>query len=159
MKVWALAALLLAAGCEADAPQPPAAVVDEERPCRFAAAGEIAAAVGEDDASAAAVEARPGMDKSRTLLCNYRLGPPFSSVSLYVESGVSEDEFRARMERDPLNTDPLDGFGDVAYTHGGVNVLVWEGGRVAGASLQDFRDPDEARQALEGLAALIESKL
>ena len=157
--MWILVPLLLVAGCDSDPPAPPRAVVDEERPCELATTAEVAAAVRGREIPATPVEARSSMDKSGTLLCNYPVGPPYSSVTLHVEEDVSEDEFRQRMERDPLNADPLDGAGDLAFTHAGVSVSVWEDGRTASASVQHFEGSDDTRRALEELAELIDSKL
>lgn len=157
MKRLCLAVLLVAcAACESDAPAPAAAVVDPDRPCAFASAGEIAGAVGGTAGTARSVEAR---SKDGTLLCTYGVGRPFNTVTLYVEDDVSRGEFVDRMARDPLNTDDLDGAGELAYTHGGVAVSVWEDGRAVSASLQHFGEPDATREALERLGQLIDSKL
>lgn len=110
--------LTAAAGCDSpDAPKPPAVVLDEEQPCAVATPDEIAAVTGGEPGP---VRAGEGHSKDGTLLCNYEVGPPFSSVTVYVDTDVSEDDFRERMERDPLNVDPLDGAGDLAFTRAGV---------------------------------------
>ncbi len=155
---WVVLTLLLGlcAGCEPDPPAPRPAVVDPERPCAFASADEVGAAVGSDRV------ASPLEGVSRdasTRLCSYGVGRPFNTVTLYVEDDVTEDEFRERMNRDPLNTDPLEGAGEIAFTHAGVSVSVWDGGRSASAGLQHFGSPDATRTALEELAGLIDSKL
>jgi hypothetical protein len=80
-------------------------------------------------------------------------------VALHVETDVPEDEFRERMQRDPLNTDPVEGAGDLAFTHATTGVSVWEDRDAMSASLQHFGDPDATRETLEGLAGLIDSKL
>jgi hypothetical protein len=149
--------LLVAIGCEEGRePSRPDVVVDAREPCAFATPAEIAAATG---GSAGERDERPARGPGDVVLCHYDVGPPYSSVTLYVESPVSAEAFRRRMERDPLNTDPLDGYGELAFTHGGVGVSVWEGGRAVSASLQHFGDIDEARVALEGLAELMDAKL
>lgn len=157
MRAFALSLLLLAAvACDEGRPARPAVVVDARDPCAFATSEEIAAAV----------EGRPGERNERrargpgdVVLCHYDTGQPHSSVTLNVETSVSEDEFRRRMERDPLNTDPLEGYGAAAFTHAGVSVVVWEDGRAVSAGLQHLTDVDAAREALEGLAKLIDTKL
>lgn len=159
MRIVVLGALLaVAAACDPGAPAPET-VVDEERPCELAAPAEIAAAIRADVASAAPVESRTSTDESRTLLCHYDAGRPYGSVTLHVETGVSEDEFRERMRRDPLNTDPLEGVGGMAFTHAASGVSVWEDGDAVSASLQYFGEPEVTRRTLEDLAALIDSKL
>ena len=134
-------------------------VVDPARPCALATADEIAAAVGGRSGDRREERARAPKGAEGALLCLYEVGPPHLTVSLMVETGVSESAFRRRMERDALNTDALDGAGELAFTHGGVAVSVWDDGRAASASLQDFGDPDETREALEELADLFASKL
>lgn len=157
MRAIALSLLLLVpVACDGEDPGPPPVVVDAREPCAFATAEEIAAAV---EGQAGESNERPAMGPGDVVLCHYDIGPPFSSVTLSVETSVSEGEFRRRMERDPLNTDPLDGYGAAAFTHGGVNVAVWEDGRAVSAGLQHLKDADSARAALEGLAGLIDEKL
>lgn len=158
MRTLALALVLTAAvACDSsEAPEPAAVVLDEEQPCAVATPEEIAAVTGGEPGG---VRVGEGHSKDGTLLCTYDVGPPYSSVTLYVETGVSKDDFRARMERDPLNTDPLEGAGDLAFTQAGVGVSVWEDGDAVSASVQHFDDPDSTRAVVEGLAELIESKL
>lgn len=156
-KLVVVLVLVASLGCDSrESPEARTAVLEEERPCAVASPEEVAEAVGGAAYGAQAVEAR---SKDGTMLCSYDVGPPYSTVTLHVETAVSETDFRGRMERDPLNTDPLDGVGDLAFTHAGVGVSVWEDGEAASASLQHFGDPDVTRRALEGLAELIESKL
>ena len=150
-----LACLPACEGSETPAP----VVVDPARPCAFATADEIAAAVGglSGDRREGSARAPEGAEGAR--LCLYDVGPPHLTVTLHVQTGMTEESFRDRMERDPLNTDPLEGAGELAFTHGGVAVSVWEDGRAVSASLQDFGEPDETREALKALAELFESKL
>jgi hypothetical protein len=158
MRILALALLVTAAAaCEsAEEPKPAAVVLDEDRPCAVATPEEVAAVTGGEPG---AVRAGEGHSKDGTVLCTYEVGPPFSSVTVYVDTDVSADAFRERMERDPLNIDPLDGAGDLAFTRAGVEVSVWEDGAAVSASVQHFDDPDSTREAIEGLAELIDSKL
>lgn len=156
---WTLVAVLMlaCAACDRDAPAPAPAVVDPERPCEVATAAEIAEAVG---ASAPPASPLEGVSRGgRIPLCNYGVGRPYTTVTVQVETDVSEDEFVDRMARDPLNTDELEGAGELAYTHGGVAVSVWEDERALSASLQRFDDVDETRGALERLGRLFASKL
>ena len=149
-----LAAVLAAAGaCDSGSD---AVVIDEDRPCAFATGEQVAGAVEGRAGSARAVEAR---GKDGTLLCAYDVGAPYSTVTLHVETNVPEEEFRARMERDPLNADPLEGVGDVAFTYAGVDVSVWEDGDAVSASLQHFGDPAVTHNALRELGELIAAKL
>jgi hypothetical protein len=152
----ALLALLVCAACQTERPVVRTGEVDPARPCAFATTAEIAAAVGGEAERSRTVESR---SKDGTLLCTYGVGRPFSTVTLHVDTGVSEDEFREVMGRDPINSDPLGGAGDLAFTHAGVNVSVWKDGRTASASVQHADDPDGTRAALENLAGLIASKL
>ena len=154
MKAVFLAAVLTAG--MACAPGSADVVVDEERPCAFATGGEVAGAVEGRAGTARAVEA---MSKDGTLLCSYGVGPPHTTVTLHIETGVSEEEFRARMEEDPLNADPLEGVGDLAFTRAGVDVSVWENGDAVTASVQHFGDPAVTHNALRELAGLIADKL
>jgi hypothetical protein len=150
-------AVVACAACDGSAPAPERAVVDPGRPCEVATAAEIADAIG-----VAAPAASPSEVESiggTATLCNYGVGRPYNVVSLHVEDDVSRDEFVDRMARDPLNTDELAGAGELAYTHGGVAVSVWDDERVLSASVQRADDIDEARRALEGLGRLFASKL
>lgn len=157
MRAIALSLLLLApVACDGDEPEPASVVVDAGEPCAFATPAEIAAAV---EGQAGESNERTARGPGDVVLCHYEVGPPYSSVTLNVETSVSEGEFRRRMERDPLNTDPLDGYGAAAFTHGGVNVVVWEDDQAVSAGLQHLKDADRAREALEGLAGLIDEKL
>jgi hypothetical protein len=151
--VFFAAILVAAVACD---PGSDVVVVDEERPCAFATGREVAAAVEGRAGAARAVEA---IGKDGTLLCTYDVDAPYSTVTLHVETDVSEKEFRARMERDPLNTDPLEGPGDIAFTHGGVGVSVWEDGDAVSASLQHFGDPAVTHNAVRELGELIAAKL
>lgn len=149
--------LLLPVACDREeGPSRREVVVDERDPCALATSAEVATATG---GRAGERNERPARGPGDVVLCHYDVGPPYSSVTLVVEAPFSAGAFRRRMERDPLNTDPLEGYGEIAFTYGGVGVAVWEDGRAASASLQDFSDVDETRATLEALAELIEYKL
>ena len=151
--------VLLVAGCDAEEvppmPDPErAVVVDEEDPCGVVTSEEMAEATG-----GRAGRTREAQGHSSELLCSYPVGPPYSTVTVHVETDVSEAEFRRRMERDPINTERLQGVGDLAFTHGLVAVSVWEDGRAVSASVQHFSDPARTEAVVLEIGELIDSKL
>lgn len=149
-----------ATACDSSqAPEPRLVVVDANRPCGLASPDEIAAAIRGRNDGEEPVRAHAGEGMTGVPLCSYDVGPPYASVTLHVETGIAEHEFRARIEGDPLNVDPLEGVGELAFTRAGVEVSVWVDGTAVSASVQHFGDSDETREALEDLAGLIESKL
>ncbi len=151
--------MLIATACQSTSETPePRAVVNPHDPCALLSPAQVEDALGSDVRSERLGESRPGPE-GVVPLCLYETGPPFSTLALHVEQPVSRSEFDREIDRDPRNTETLDGIGDAAFIHAGVSILVLQDGTVVGASLQHFEDIDETRRALVRLGHVLEDEL
>lgn len=134
-----LIALLLASGSvELPTTSAAGAAVDPSEPCSLLAPSDVAKAFKHGVKKGREVLSRPNSDGERVPLCIYRTGPPYTSLTIYVERPVTRRGFQRRMARDPRNTKELGGIGDEAFIHAGVSLSVLEGDTVVAATVQHF---------------------
>lgn len=147
-------------GCESDAPAPPRTeqvqAVDPANPCSLLSGQDIGGAVGSEVDKGREVESRPNSEGESIPLCLYRTGSPYASVTIHVESPVTEPEFRRRSTRDARNTKHLTDVADLAYIHAGVSLSLLMDDAAITATVQHFDSVDNTEEVLRkiGIAAV-----
>lgn len=143
---------VLLIGCDADAPAPPKSgqgqAVDPTDPCSFLSGQDIGEAVGSEVEDGREVESIPNPEGESIPMCLYRTGPPYASVTIYVENPVTEQEFQRRSQRDVLNTKDLTDLADLAYIHGGVSLSLLMADVAITATVQHFDSVEDTEVVL-----------
>ena len=134
-------------------------VVDPKDPCSVLSAEEVAEAIAREVTSEDEVESRPDQEGRTVPLCHYATTQPYGSVVVYLEEESSEDDFRARMRRDPINTEEVEDLGDLAFFHGGVSLSVLVADASVSMSVQMFDTVEEAQVALRNVAEIAVERL
>lgn len=100
----------------------PVAQVDPEDPCALLSPEEIERAIGTNVSGEREVGSRDHV----TRICIYDTTKPWSSVGVSLEDEVTAEAFNQEMDRDPRNTEKVEGIGDGAFIHGcaGITLLV-----------------------------------
>ena len=149
-----MAALLVAgAACDSPAPvapssRPPAVrAVDAGAPCDVLSPAQVEEAVGTPVEREREADSLDG-----TRLCSYDTTAPYSSVSVAVEPDMTAREFDKRMERDPANTEILDGPADAAFVHACASVELLEEDVFVSISVQHLTTCEETQAVLRALA-------
>ena len=144
------------------APQPSHAPVDPEEPCALLDESAMTEAAGVEIADGAEVQSRPDAEGRTEPICLYAVEPPYTSITVHFETGVTMDEFERRKRRDSRpfdNADELKGVGDAAYIYAGVSLQMLVDDVWAVASVQHFDTVDETRRVLAGLGTYIAEEL
>ena len=119
-----VAVALLIASCQPSAgpgPDGRTAGVDPADPCSLLSPAQIASVATIEVSSERQVQSRADPQDDSVPLCMYAT-QPFNSLTLHLESPVSERDFLPRLRRDPLNTKEIEGVGDMAFLHAGASI-------------------------------------
>jgi hypothetical protein len=149
---------LLLVACDPDAPDPSkqeaVRAADPSDPCSLLSSGDIAGAVARRDVEEGReVESRPDSRGATVPLCVFRTGPPYASVTIYVENPVAEEEFRGRIERDPINTKEVTDIGELAFIHAGVSLSLFVADTAITATVQHFDSVADTEVVLRKIGA------
>jgi hypothetical protein len=152
----AIGLLLLAAACGSG--QVPLSTgngrpaIDPSDPCSLLTSDQVAGVLGLEVREAREIESIADPRGNSVPLCRYQTEKPYRSVTLYVESPASESEFKKNLGRDPVNTTQLEGIGDLAFVHAGVQLATLVQGTVISVTVQDFDTVEETEVVLRKIA-------
>lgn len=126
--------------------------LDPDDPCSLLTPEEVAEATDLDVDEEREVPSKPGPKGKTQQLCLYRTTPPYNFIVVSFESDVSEEDFRARMERDPSNTEEISDVGDLGFLHGGAGLSTLIGDTALSVSVQTFDSVENAALVLRKIA-------
>ena len=98
------------------------------------------------------VESRPGPGGRSVPLCMYRVGRPYTSLTIHVERPRTEADFSRELTEDPLNTRAIPDLGDLAYIHGGVSLSLFLEDTAVTATVQHFDSVERTEVFLRKIA-------
>ena len=145
---------LQAAGASRQA-EPTPFLIDPEDPCDLLEPEDVGEAIGYEVDRESEVDSKDGSVR----LCAYRTTEPFGSVVTYLEPEVSEEEFRERMRKDPMNAREVKDIGDAAFIHAGSSIQILVDGTAVSVSVQMFDSVDHAEIALRNVGNLAVERL
>ena len=142
-----LVALVLLAGCD-QRPQS-TRTFDAKDPCGLLTPKQVEKAIG----TPIGPEREVGSHDLVTRICSYDTSKPYASVGVVIETDVGPDDFERRMKRDPINTEPVDGVGEMAYIHGCSSLQLLAEETYVSMALQHLTTCEDSEEVLRAIAA------
>ena len=141
-----LVSLALLAGCD---PAREAPALHPSAPCELLEPDQVKRALG----TPIRREREVGSHDLVTRICSYDTGKPYASVGVVIETEVSRTEFERKMNRDSINTEPIDGVGEMAYIHGCNSLQLLAEGTYVSMGLQHLTTCEDSERVLRALGA------
>ncbi len=154
-----LLALLVLLACDergpSAAPDPSILGADANDPCELLFPLQVEEVVG---SRVKGEEEVVGHDRV-TRICFYETGKPWASVSVSLKADVSPEDFEEAMQRDPINSEPVNDVGEEAFIHACASITVFANGVLVSASVQHLTTCDQTAVVLRKLGTAIADAL